>query len=43
MFEQIRHETETVERSTNRLRILVEDYPAIRKNAEVTLIFADIY
>ena len=43
MFEQIRHEIETVERSADRFRILVEDYPAIRKNAEVILTFADIY
>jgi len=43
MFEKNRHEIETVERSADRLRMPVEDSPAIRKNAEVILTFADIY
>jgi hypothetical protein len=41
-FEQIRHEIETIEKSANRLRMLAEDNPAMRKNAEVILTFAHI-
>jgi hypothetical protein len=42
MNEQIRHEIETIEESANRLKMLAEDNPALRKNAEIILTFVYI-
>ncbi len=39
MLEQIRHEIKMIEESANRLKMLAEDNPAIRKNAETILTF----
>ena len=42
MNEQIKHEIETIEESANRLKMLSEDNPALRKNAEIILTFVYI-
>lgn len=39
MNEQIRKEIQTIEESANRLRLLAQNNPAIRKNAEIILTF----
>ncbi len=39
MIEKIKNEIVTIEESVNRLKLLAKDNPAIRKNAEILLIF----
>ncbi len=39
MIKEIRYEIEVIEESANRLKLLAQENPAIRKNAEIILTF----